>query len=453
MSDTTMNRVGLKPLLPILRWTLAVAVGITLTATPARAQERTYGVPRESDVVEQYTVQPGDTLAGITRRFLGTDLLWPENHRLNPHVRDPDLLRIGDRLLIITHREADERSAELVGLSPRVDKRLVAQGEWEEARLADRLGSGDGVQTLRRASAELAFDDGTLLVVSEDSVVFLRRIGRRLTGVNEETIEVERGGADLVATPRRADSSEIEVIVGNTTARPRAGRNGRLNSRVQRAGGPSGDAAELAVYEGSSAVAAAGETVEVGTGMGTVVPADGPPGTPERLLPAPRPVAPRSGEQFSFNNPTFAWSAVEGAVAYELEICRDPQCGTLIDKIGGLTTPSSRPEVLPTGDLYWRVRALSASGLDGYPSRAARFCHRRRCRSHATSGGSGRRSTRVVRPTGWYISLRAEGSVRRQWTTGQVSPKSATDGTRARGEVGAAASSRRLPDARRIFSS
>ena len=49
-------------------------------------------------------------------------------------------------------------------------------------------------------------------------------------------------------------------------------------------------------------------------------------------------------------------------------VCRDPGCGQLSHRMAGITELSAVPDRLALGTHYWRVRAVSGSGLDGYPS-------------------------------------------------------------------------------------
>src|SRR6185436_12892152 len=131
--------------------------------------------------------------------------------------------------------------------------------------------------------------------------------------------------------------------------------------------------AKLMMYGGEGEIEAAGAKVAVPEGMGTSVAAAGPPGPPEKLLPAPQPVAPAAGGQVQCANPRFGWTGVPDAASYTVEVCRDPSCGALIERAVGLDKLEWRAPALPKGDLYWRVTARSLSGLDGYPSEPVRL--------------------------------------------------------------------------------
>lgn len=313
-----------------------------------------------------YIVRPGDTLRGIAGRFLGSQELWPEIHKLNPGITDPDRIEPGVRLRMPAVKSALP-AARLSRLSRQVENQPSPIG-WGEAQLGDMLVERDGVRTRRKASAEMQFLDGARLVMTEDSLVFLRRSGghlRGLRGVERKSIEIVEGQADLEARPASATAPppEVEIVLGNTKATSRADRSGPAQTRARRSeeGG-----AKLMAYGGESEVEAGGAKVQVPRGMGTSVAAQGPPSPPEPLLPAPRLSAP----DWACVDPVLAWEPVAGASSYTIELCRDAGCGELVERRTGETAARWQPAGLPKAELYWRVTARAASGLDGYPSEA-----------------------------------------------------------------------------------
>lgn len=319
-----------------------------------------------SDRVGWYVVKDGDTLEDISERFLGAKTLWPENWKLNPQLVDPHRLRIGQRLRIILERRLPARSAEVRQVERRVEKKPYPQ-EWAPASAGDLLREKDGLRTFPRSSAELAFDDGSHLVLSEESLVFLMRSERTVTGQKHDAIEVLEGQADLEARTPRARSSDIEIVFGGATSRPEAGPDGRLQTRTRQAKGGDG---QLMVYGGKSVVAKAGAAVTVPKGMGTSVPEKGPPRPAEKLLDAPALLEPAAGAEWDLASPRFAWRAVAGAASYTLEVCRDAGCAQLVERRAGIPGPSLSTLRLAKAAYLWRVTAVAASGLDGYPSDA-----------------------------------------------------------------------------------
>jgi LysM repeat protein len=170
-----------------------------------------------------HIVRPGETLERLATVYLGSASEWRRLHRLNPDIEDPDLIEPGQRIIVVIRR--DLVPAALVDrLSRQVDEQ-AAPIPWTEAKIGDLLLERDGLRTYRRSSAGMSFTDGTRLTVTEDSLVFLRRAGRTLTGVESKAVEIVEGQADLAArfgpAPRRP---EVELILGATrsTARPDA---------------------------------------------------------------------------------------------------------------------------------------------------------------------------------------------------------------------------------------
>lgn len=344
-----------------------LAAFLVALAPAARAQEPAPSTP-EGDATGWHTVKSGETLEGITAHYLGSPRFWRENHRLNPQLADPHRLRPGERIRVVVARRLPPRTAKIELLEKRVDDKPEPM-PWTPARAGDLLKERDGVRTFALSSARLAFDDGSRLVLTEDSLVFLRRmeaVPASRIGERGQAIEILEGRADLEARPPRgARPSRIEILMGGTVARPVPGPSGVAQARARKK--KEGEALVM-VFEGRSDVASAGSTVEVPRGMGTRVPPGEPPKPPEKLLPAPRLAGPADGESLSFANPRLSWEAVPGAPSYTVELCRDEACGALVASAPRVEATEWTPDALPAGQLFWRVTATAGSGLDGYPS-------------------------------------------------------------------------------------
>lgn len=355
----------MRPHLLLLTIVCALTAGSAVAADPA---------------VGWHIVRPGENLHRIAALYLGTTDRWPELARLNPEVQDPNQLEPGQRIRVTMPASSDAQAARVSRLSRRVETQPTPI-PWENARQDDLLLDRDGLRTFPRSSAEMAFTDGTRLLVTESSLVFLQQTGGQLRGtdVSRKSVEIVEGQADVEAqaaadgsgadrSPRRVP--EVEIVLGpaRATARPAPAGGSRTRARRADQGG-----AKLMVYGGEGEIEAGGSKVTVPEGMGTSVAAAGPPDPPEKLLPAPQPVSPAAGGQVQCANPRFAWSTVPDAVSYTIEVCRDSSCGALVERAVGLDKPEWRAAALPMGDLYWRATARSRSGLDGYPGEAVRL--------------------------------------------------------------------------------
>jgi hypothetical protein len=332
-----------------------------------------------------HIVRPGENLHFITRKYLGDKFLWRENWKLNPQIEDPDVLEPGQRIDVLIEQDDSVPTARLRSVAGRVDGK-PAPIPWNPARELDLMLEEDGLRTGERASTEMEFQDGTRVLMTEDSVVYLRRSGRRLVGLPPRSVEIVEGQAEVAARLPAGSDLAVEILVGGTRALSRSDDIGVSKTRARRT---ESAGAKVMVYEGDTEVESAGQKVQVRRGMGTSVEQGEPPAPPETLLPAPSGLHPESGTRLTFNNLELAWQPVEGAASYTIELCRDAECGLLVERRVGLTEAVWAPEAPSPGDYFWRVTAVAASGLDGYPSPGA---------SLAVLGGPDR-----VGPTGRLI--------------------------------------------------
>lgn len=343
---------------------LSALVALTLASGLAGASSVPQERETKPDRLGWHTVRPGETLELITQLYLGTTRLWEENWKLNPELTDPDRLRVGQRLRVILERTLPPRYAELTLLSNRVEQKPQPE-PWTTAAVGSLLKERDGVRTYERSSAQLRFDDDSELVVTEDSIVFLTELSASVGGDRRDVVEIVEGEAELEARVASRRPSEIEIVVGDARTRPSSGTASLAKTRARR---PASGGAAVMVFGGTAEVSSAGASVAVPTGMGTAVPEGGAPSPPEPLLPAPAPLVPAAGARNAFANPSFEWGAVPGAVRYVVDVCSDPECKELVQRLESGTETRVRPEELPVRSLHWRVSAVSASGLDGFPS-------------------------------------------------------------------------------------
>ncbi len=340
----------------------AAASALAQSAPPA-------SVSLDGVITGWHTVRPGETLVGITTRYLGSNERWKDNWALNPAIQNPHVIQPGTRLRIILDFETAPPVARLKVVAGKVEARPVPI-PWNQAQVEDLLVERDGLRTYSQSSTEIEFRDGTNLVLSEESLVFVRPSQRAPTGPRKRSIEIVEGQAEVQALVPGAPRTDVEILIGSATATATRTADGLAQTRARKT---DDGTAQVMVYEGASEVAAAGASVAVARGMGTAVKKDTPPSPPEELLAAPRSLEPAAGSEWRYGDPWFSWEPVEGAASHTLEICRDPRCGELALRTLDLAAPRMRPEPLPAGDYYWRVTAVSLSGLDGFPSESKPF--------------------------------------------------------------------------------
>ena len=362
---------------------------LSLSALPCVGAEPTSTTGR--------TILPDDTLWQLADQCLGEAERWPELWRLNPWIADPDVLEIGRSLTMPSHcpgriepvepvPEADSEPAtvELAAVAPQeenVPSLAVAEGPfavvewirrrveeqrppdlWQPSRSGSELGVGDAVRTFERAASHLGFYDEFELTLTEDSLVFLRdrRIrDRRRFGA----IEVMRGTTDLRSESPVTQPTDFELRAGAAVAVPDlSSPSSHVRTRLDEAG-----TVRFMTYDGPITVSGPSEGPEalvLEPGTGVVLDAAGAPPVPEPLPEPPTGISTAEDE----GGVTLSWSAVPGAT-YLVEVCLDARCVRPLL----LARPAEsvyRLEEQTPGSYFWRVSAVTASGLDGRPSPA-----------------------------------------------------------------------------------
>ncbi len=332
-----------------------------LIASPALGQ--TVAVPPSGN----YVVQSGDTLESIAQKFLGSSGRWPELITANPGIRDPHFIKPGTTIRIQTVA-ATRATIEQVF---RQVEQMPFPKPWAPASIGGVLQERDGVRTFEKSSSELKFDNGSRMIVSEESVVFLREAAPSPENVHRKSIEIRAGQAELeVKREPNGVQNAIEFHIGQTRGTAKPGTTGKGASKARRT---TDGGSRIMVYDGDADVSASGRDVAIPSGMGIAVSTDGRTSGPEKLMPAPKPLVPNDRQSFDFSNPTFRWESTPGAASYTVEVCRDAGCGQLVDRSVGVRGTRWTPRLLPIGVLYWRVSALSLSGLDGFAAPAQKF--------------------------------------------------------------------------------
>ena len=344
---------------------ISLTTGLFLCAGAPAVMAQALPIPASG----RYTVQVGDTLESIAQKFLGSHSRWPEIVSVNPEIKNPHFITPGSEIRIAPGRSIAAKRATIEQVFRQVEQ-MPFPSPWTPASVGGVLQERDGIRTFEKSSSELRFDDETRMVLSEESMVFLREAPSTPENVSRKSIEIRAGQADLDVRAASAMDNGIEFHIGGTVGTARPGSAGRGESRARRVedGG-----SRVMVYGGESEIRAAGRTVSVTSGMGIAVTRDGRTSGPEGLLVAPRALSPNEKQAFDYSNPTFDWEPVAGAQSYTVEVCRDPGCSQLVDRASGIRMTRWTPRVLPIGDLYWRVSAVSTSGLDGFMSSPLKF--------------------------------------------------------------------------------
>ncbi len=317
-----------------------------------------------------HIVRPGDTLENLALRFLGDSKLWNELYKVNPQLKDPHRIFPGQRIKVFHAPPTRQPTAQVEAISKRVEERPQPVN-WRPAGEDDLLLESDSLRTFDGGSARLRFDDGGTVTLTEDSLIFFRRQTLPAAQARaKKEIEVLVGQAEVASTRDAVRSSDIEVVVGSTKARGVAAADRPLRTRARRT---DSESAQIMQYEGDATVASGGAEVALTPGTGTTVEPRKAPGPVESLLPAPQLVAPAERAELERGDAVVRWAPVAGAASYIVETCADAGCGALVERVTGASGTDFKLTETAGGDTFFRVTAVSPSGLDGFPSEARSF--------------------------------------------------------------------------------
>jgi hypothetical protein len=229
-----------------------------------------------------------------------------------------------------------------------------------------KLAEGDRVRTGSQGFASLEFDDGTRVVVGQDTTITLDRLRKSaLTGTRDEVILLDRGYVDNEVTHATIPDSRFQIRTPSVVAGVR-GTQFRMNYDS------AAHTAAVEVIEGAVRVDARARAADAQAQRGELIPAKfgvvahdrEAVGAPVALLAAPTLVNPENIQ----DKPTvvFDFLGPEGERGYRVQIGRD---AGLLDVIREqrVTTSSASFGNLPDGTYYLRAAAIDSEGLAGLP--------------------------------------------------------------------------------------
>ena len=220
------------------------------------------------------------------------------------------------------------------------------------------VSAGDTIQTQTDGKAQVQMIDGSMLSIRPNSTVVIRDSQSIFGGTNVR-VTLDDGQIN-VKTPDQTDKTENVVEVLESENRVFAQTDASFNINKQNGGG------EIRISRGGVETNVGGERTVVkenefaAVNNGRITPK-------EKLLDAPKPVAPLNSEQIAATSDvSFRWQKPDAnsAVNYHLQISKSPffvADGIIIER-ENLTSQIFTLANLAPGTYYWRLRASAASG-------------------------------------------------------------------------------------------
>lgn len=247
--------------------------------------------------------------------------------------------------------------AQLTEKEGNVDKRLGLLGSWKEAIVDDLFKESDGLKTYDDSFANLAFTDGSSVIVNPNTTAVIRK--SRIDKLDESSdteISLVQGGLLAKLSAAGKERSKYIINAGSSSS--------ELNSQNFYAESDGASTVRLTNYDGQVDVNASDITISLKKNEGTIVKKGSPPADPIQLLAAPETAWASKDSIIYRNDIVFSFQAVPKATSYILQSSSSRNFDRDIVEIA-LTSSSTNLRNLDLGTTYVRVQAVDNLGLRG----------------------------------------------------------------------------------------
>gem|GEM_PF-408667 len=305
-----------------------------------------------------YTVRKGDTIWGLSHKYLKDPLKFQEIQKYNGVEFDrrvPPGVTLKFPMEFLKFAPAEVEVTTVNGTA-----HFVRRGIKEQLSLEHTLVLDDILITEKDSSVALLFADGSELLLGESSeLVFDVQTKWGETGMVDSRMRLMKGSAEGRVKPLIGPGANFEVQTPSAVATVRG-----TEFRVRVDENDSGVVFNE-VDEGTVSVQLHENKASVKQGFGIKTATNLPLAEPKALLPAPIFVNPQS--KYPGHPVTLTWQPIDGAKGYSLELFEDAAMTKLVHKVMLDTNQAQLPEV-ELGDYSIRVRAVDQDGLQGLNS-------------------------------------------------------------------------------------
>ncbi|MEW8192491.1 MAG: FecR domain-containing protein, partial [Candidatus Thiodiazotropha sp.] len=302
-----------------------------------------------------YRIHEGENLSIVAERFLKSEFT-PEQLQIYNGIANDKEIPIGTEIRV----PIDWLKEVLAGV--KVDfvfghALLQRTGANEAINLVagTMLNAGDRITTGVGSSVSLQFaDNSTLLIGEESEVVFDALSSFHGMGMLDTRIRLQRGRIENRIKPLRKPEYRYEIHTPAAVTMVR-GTEFRVFSDADE------DLTRSEVTEGGVNVTAAGETVLVEQGEGTLIEKGNPPAAPRKLL--AKPDLTQLIHHFTMKGVAIEWSPLAGATAYRYQLTNSED-----RMVAGGRIPRNRIELprLLAGGYRIALRGIDELGFEGF---------------------------------------------------------------------------------------
>lgn len=333
---------------------LLILLSLLLSAL-GQADEKTH-----PDLV--YSVQSGESIWSIAHDILNDWKDWKAIADINQIINDRQMPPGTE--LIIPYEMISERqsTAKVIDVNGTVTARVAMKDGNLKAQLplvrGQRLKRDDIITTGNQSSALLEFDDGTRILILENSLLHIKRT--RIIGNSRKILDIkifiEKGEAEIRANPSKVPGSHflIETPIAFATTK---GTTYRVRNQT-------GYSTIIEVTQGKVGVKNTEGETEVNKGQGTLVRAGMSPTKPEALLKPP--ILSGLKSVIHYLPYELTWQPVKGATKYRVQLVSGTDFNLVFyDQIIAKSN-TVIPDTLQDRQYQLKVSAISNNGIQGF---------------------------------------------------------------------------------------
>ncbi|RDX37827.1 LysM peptidoglycan-binding domain-containing protein [Kangiella sp. HD9-110m-PIT-SAG07] len=302
-----------------------------------------------------YTVRKGDTIWGLSHKYLKDPLKFQEIQKYNNVELDrriPPGVTLKFPMEYLKFAPAEVNVAAVNGTA-----HFVRRGIKEVLTLERTLVLDDILLTAKDSSVALIFADGSELLLGENSeLVFDVQTKWGETGMVDSRMRLMKGSAEGRVRPLIGPGAKFEMQTPSAVATVR-GTEFRVRVDENDPGIVYNE-----VDEGTVSVNLHENKASVKEGFGLKTATNLPLSKPKPLLPKPIFVNPQS--KYPGHPVTLTWQSIDGAEGYYFELFEDAAMTKLVHKEVVTKNQAQLPSV-ELGDYSARVRGVDKEGLQG----------------------------------------------------------------------------------------
>ena len=306
----------------------------------------------------RYSARPNDNLIRLAKIYLNNPADWRVLQQLNG-FKNPNKIQAGQVVRMPLHlMKQTPVPAEITVISGQVEIKR-AGGVVGSAQVGDLIAIGSQVSTGNNSKVALKMADGSIVNVEPNSILALDTMSvYKGGGMVDTKMRLQSGRVEVQANPKHQMGNQMQVTTPSAVA--------AVRGTVFRVGSETGTETSTMFQEtlnGKVDLSAAGETIAVAGGLGSLSKNGQAPLPPVVLLPAPNlnsvPVA------INQMPTTFTMPASAAVAEYAVKIAQDANFNQLAFN-GQTQQHTLQLSDLPDGDYYFNARGVDTLGLQGF---------------------------------------------------------------------------------------